>query len=337
MDQDFRRAVITPSPGSPERPNATFGLAVPHSLCGFDPEGKPTTTSLQEWLPVLEAAAVDALWVLDQPTGRMATPEPLALLGHIAAVTSRVRLGVAVLIAASRGPVSVARSIATLDWLSGGRVEVGLGLGPSRTYPAYGIDRSRGGGAGAVFDELIDIVLRLWTGEPLQYEGRTWTFAGEAVNPPPRQLPHPPVWIGGDSEAALRRALRLGGRWIGAGRSPFSDFAANVVRLREMHAAADTAEPLTIGKRVYLLVDDDHERAERSVRAWFERFYGQPEWGPAVSVYGPPEEVRARLAELTEAGAEHLLLHPLVDDLDQYRRLVDEVLPTPGSDGPEAS
>lgn len=310
----------------PPSRNRTFGLAVPSSLCGFDTGGEPRAhTPIADWLEVLEGPGVDGLWVLDQVTGRMATAEPLSLLSFMAALTTRVRLGVAVLIGAARGPIALAKSITTLDWLSGGRVDLGLGLGIVNSYPAYGIDRVRGGGAGAVLDELIDIMERLWRDEAVRVDGRTWKLDGESISPLPLQRPHPPLWIGGSSDAALRRAIRFG-NWIGAGRHTTAEFASTVTRLRELRAASPHAADVTVSKRVYLMIDDDPSAAERRVRDWFELFYRQPDWGPAVAVFGTPETVRAGVGELFVAGADHLLLHPLVDTFDQYQRVLSDVI-----------
>jgi alkanesulfonate monooxygenase SsuD/methylene tetrahydromethanopterin reductase-like flavin-dependent oxidoreductase (luciferase family) len=304
----------------------SFGLAVPQALCGFDTSGAPVKVDLDRWLAVLESPGVDSLWVLDQPTGTTATPEPLSFLGHVATLTSRPRLGVAVLIAATRGPVAAAKALATLDWISDGRIEVGYGLGDARTYGAFGVDRQGGGGAGAILDEFLELVEKLWTGEPVHHHGRTWRLAGEAVNPPPVQQPHPPTWIGGESDAALRRAIRTGGRWFAAGRTSTAEFTANLARLRELHAETEATSELTVTKRVYVAVHDDRDRAEEYVRQWFGHFYRHPDWGPPVSVYGSVEDIRAGIDELVAAGAGGLVLHPLVDDLDQYERLVDGVI-----------
>ena len=305
----------------------SFGLAVPHSICGFDSAGRPVPpVRLTDWLEVLESPGVDSAWVLDQPTGRMPIPEPLTLLSYLAPLTSRIRLGAAVLVGPTRGPVSLAKSIATLDWLSGGRVDVGLGLGPPRTYPAFGVDRRRGGGQGAILDELIEILDRVWSHDDVSVAGRTWTLDDVSVNPKPLQRPRPPLWIGGGSEAALRRALRLGGRWIGAGRSTGAEFAALAGRLRELQGEMADPVNVTVAKRVYVAVDNDRAAAERAVREWFDGFYGRPDWGPDVSVFGTAADVRSGVEELMAAGADHLLLHPLIDHLEQYRRLLGDVI-----------
>lgn len=304
----------------------SFGLAVPHLLCGFDPTGSPAQVKMDGWSKVLNAPGVDSLWVLDQPTGRMATPDPISLLGYVAAMTSHPRLGIAVLIGATRGPAATAKAIATLDWLSRGRIEVGFGLGDARIYGAFGVDRQQGGGSGAILDELLDLVDKLWTGEPVYHQGRTWEFDGESVNPRPLQQPRPPVWIGGESEAAFRRVIRQGGRWIGAGRSTSSAFAENTQRLRELHAEAGSPGSLKVAKRVYVALDDNREKAGQHVRGWFDRFYGAPQWGPPCSVFGSVDDVRAGIDELTASGAETLLLHPLSDDLEMYEGLVTDVI-----------
>lgn len=305
----------------------TYGLAIPHSICGFNRQGDPTRPeSVERWLEVLEAPGVSTLWALDQLAGRIATPEPLALLSYMAAITSRPRLGIAVLIGAARGPVAAAKAIATIDWLSEGRVDVGLGLGSTNSYAAYGIDRRGSGGAGAVLDEFIDLVELLWRPEPIEFSGRTWTVKGHPPSPQPLQSPGPPLWVGGASAASMRRAIRAGGGWIGAGRHTLEEFAGHVKELRQLETEEESDSQLTAAKRVYLVVEDDVSVAKRQVREWFDGFYGRPEWGPSVSLFGSAERVRTGLQQLVDAGANHLLLHPLVDSLEQYRRVVEELV-----------
>jgi alkanesulfonate monooxygenase SsuD/methylene tetrahydromethanopterin reductase-like flavin-dependent oxidoreductase (luciferase family) len=307
--------------------SVSFGLAVPSSICGFDAVGEECgAVSRSDWIDLLEDSGVESLWVLDQPAGRTATPEPLSLMAFMAALTSRVRLGIAILIGAARGPVAAAKSIVTLDWLSGGRIDIGLGIGPFRLYPAYGLDRARGGGYGTIFDEFIEILDRLLRQESVSFDGRSWSLQEVSISPRPRQRPRPPLWIGGASDASLKRAIRLGGYWIGAGRQTSTEFRSLAARLQELHDEAATEVKLTISKRVYLVVDDDLEAAERAVRYWFDMFYGRPEWGPAVSLFGSAESVRSGLQDLIDAGANHLLLHPLIDDLEQYRRVTTEII-----------
>jgi alkanesulfonate monooxygenase SsuD/methylene tetrahydromethanopterin reductase-like flavin-dependent oxidoreductase (luciferase family) len=292
----------------------TFGLAVPPALTF----GRGSGPSASEWIAHLEVPGVARLWALDQLMGTAPTAEPLALLGYVGALTREVRLGVAVLVGAARGPVPAAKAIATLDWLTDGRLDVGLGLGAPWHYPAYGLDPSKRA-SGAVLDELVDIVRRLLTGDPVDHDGPTWRLEGARCRPGPRQQPQPPLWFGGGATGSLARAVRYGAGWIGAGRHSSDEFVALAAQLRELLAARpDPTDPFGVSKRVYLVVDEDATRAEQTVREWFATFYGRPELGPEVTVAGSAGACAHNLGRLLEVGATHLILHPLVDTVEQY-------------------
>ncbi len=310
-----------------------FGLAVPASIGGFatgldDAPGAVSDVGVDEWLDMLTDPSVASIWALDQLAGKAPTPEAFSVLSFLAARTTTQRLGIAVLIGAGRGPVATAKAVTTLDWLSRGRVDLGLGLGAGAHYPSYGVDRQRGGGMGSILDELIHLTRRLWTEDSVTADGATWQFHDVRMNPKPLQHPHPPVWIGGGGTRALERALDLGAGYIGAGRHSSQEFLDHVEQLR---ALAEVRGGLPAGfglaKRVYLVVADRREDAESTVRNWFDRFYGWPDLGAQVTVFGTVDECAAELAELVAAGATELIIHPLIDRPEQYRRVVTDVMP----------
>ena len=308
-----------------------IGLAVPPSMCGFvDAPSEPRggRPSAETWIEHLEVPTVQSVWALDQSVGRSVTPEPLSVLSYLAALTTRVRLGVAVLVGASRGPVATAKGFATLDWLSGGRLDLGLGLGASRHYPAYGVDAGAAGGAGNVLDEFTDILRRLWTEDTVEFAGRCWTLHGDGISPRPLQHPHPPIWIGGGSERALQRAIDLGAGWIGAGRHTNAEFLSIAAHLREMLDEQDIERSaIRTAKRVYIVVEPDRSLAERTIAEWFDRFYRRPELGAAVTVAGGIDECGEQLAPLIDDGIDHLILHPLVDRVEQYAVITQDLVP----------
>jgi alkanesulfonate monooxygenase SsuD/methylene tetrahydromethanopterin reductase-like flavin-dependent oxidoreductase (luciferase family) len=312
--------------------NVDVGLAVPPSMCGFRDVGSTRVDRAQPsagtWIDHLEVPGVQSLWALDQTLGRSFTPEPVSVLSYLAALTSRVRLGVAVVVGASRGPIAIAKQFATLDWLSDGRVDLGLGLGATRHYPAYGVDAAAAGGAGNVLDELITIVRRLWTEDTVDLDGRCWTLHEAGIAPRPLQRPHPPIWIGGGSDRSLQRAIDLRSGWIGAGRHTTGECLAIAARLREMldEHGVDRSS-VRVAKRVYIVVEPDRAVADRTISEWFDRFYRRPELGAAVTVSGGVDECAAQLAVLIEGGVDHLILHPLVDRLEQYDMITGALLP----------
>jgi probable F420-dependent oxidoreductase len=145
--------------------------------------------------------------------------EQLALMAFIAGKTQRLRLVTSVMILPYRNPVATAKTLATIDVLSRGRVTVGVGVGWLREeFQALGaadFDRR-----GAVSDEYLRIFKALWTESPVSFAGEFYRFDDVRCLPEPVQKPHPPIWIGGHSKAALRRVARLGDGWHPVGANP---------------------------------------------------------------------------------------------------------------------
>lgn len=169
-----------------------------------------------------------------------ATPllDPLLVLMQVAARTQRIRLGTNVYILPLRHPIAVARMVTTLDVLSGGRVSFGVGLGwLAEEFEAVGVDFATRAGRTR---ESIRALRALWTEEEPSFTGRHVHFAPVRFEPKPVQRPHPPILVGGESDAALRRAAELGDGWYGVGHTPASA-ARQIARLRELRAAAGRA------------------------------------------------------------------------------------------------
>jgi probable F420-dependent oxidoreductase len=181
----------------------------------------------------------------EHPPINPATPvvDACAWLSWIAGRTSRVRLGTFVYLLAIRHPFVGARAFATLDLVSDGRAEVGVGAGWLRTeWQAVGLDPR---GRGLRLDEAIDLVRRLWTEERISADGPTWTFNEVMFEPKPVQSP-PPIIVGGESPAALRRAATRGDGWIGMTHTP-SSAAASVALLGELRDDAGRSDqPFTV-------------------------------------------------------------------------------------------
>jgi probable F420-dependent oxidoreductase len=145
--------------------------------------------------------------------------DQLALMAFVAGVTSRLRLVTSVMIVPYRNPVATAKALATIDVLSRGRVTVGVGVGWMReefeALAAPPFERR-----GASTDEYIRIFKTLWTTSPASFSGEFYRFDDVKCLPHPVQKPHPPIWIGGHSRAALRRVARLGDGWHPVGANP---------------------------------------------------------------------------------------------------------------------
>ncbi len=170
-------------------------------------------------------------------------------LSFIAARTERVRLGTRVYNLALRHPFVSARAIQTLDIISGGRVEVGVGAGwLASEYEAAGVDFA---GRGRRLDESIEVCRRLWTDETVEHHGEFFDFGPVKFEPKPVQRPHPPIVVGGDSKAALRRSAALGDGWAPMAQTPdtLPEALAELEKLRSGAGRADAAFEVTITAR----------------------------------------------------------------------------------------
>jgi probable F420-dependent oxidoreductase len=182
----------------------------------------------------------------DHPPVPPSTPvfDAFAMLSFFAGKTSRIRLGTNVYLLALRHPFAAARAIQTLDIVSQGRAEAGVGAGWLRSeWSAAGLDpRTRG----RRLDEALSLCKRLWTEEVIEHRGEFYDFEPVMFEPKPVQKPHPPLHGGGESEAALRRAARLCDGWLGLSHS-LESVQAPIARLRELRRELGRAdEPFEI-------------------------------------------------------------------------------------------
>jgi probable F420-dependent oxidoreductase len=281
---------------------------------------------IRRFLERADALGFESAWVVEQVLGAIPSLDAVELLAWAAALTERIRLGTAVLLTPVRSPVHLAKSLATVDQLSGGRLDVGVGMGGNaKAYPAYGITPAR---RVARFNEGIRLMRALWTEPSVTFRGEFWQLENAAMEPKPVQRPHPPLWLGAHHPDALRRAVRWGMGFMGAGSASTATFAREL-RLVEGFLAEAGREPgaLDVGKRVYVAVDRDRERAGRRLAEYFGAFYGRPELAAEVSVWGSTEQCVAGLREVAAAGARILVLNPVFDELEQLETLAAEVVP----------
>ncbi|BBZ27920.1 LLM class F420-dependent oxidoreductase [Mycolicibacterium madagascariense] len=137
--------------------------------------------------------------------------DPFVAMGFAAARTTTLRLIPNVVVLPYRNPFVVAKAGATLDLLSGGRFTLAVGVGYlKREFAALGVDFEE---RGALFEEALRAILEVWTGDDVSFEGRHFTASGITAHPRPASRPHPPIWIGGNTAAARRRAVRYGDGW----------------------------------------------------------------------------------------------------------------------------
>ena len=299
-----------------------LAVAIPQTFLS----GSVDTKKIREYLTRAEALGFESAWVVEQVLGSIPSLEPIELLTYAAAVTERIRLGTAVLLTALRSPVHVAKSLATLDQLSHGRLIVGVGLGGNpNVYPAYGFTAAR---RVTRFVEGIRVMRALWTEPRVSFDGVFWKLENASMEPKPVQKPHPPLWFGAHHPNALRRAVELGAGFMGAGSASTAAFTEEMNQLGAVLAEAGR-DPATldVGKRVYIAVDRDRARAGRRLTEWFGAFYGRPQMAEQVSVWGSPDECVAGIRAVVDAGARLLMLHPVFDELEHLEAFAAEIAP----------
>jgi probable F420-dependent oxidoreductase len=188
--------------------------------------------------------------------------DAFAYLSFLAGRTEHVKLATHVYLLGLRHPFISARAIATLDIVSGGRAIAGIGAGwLSTEWDAVGLDFAS---RGRRVDEALDVCRRLWTDEVIEHHGEFFDFAPVMFEPKPVQKPHPPVVVGGESGAALRRAARLGDGWVGMDHTieSVSKSIARLRTLREEFGRADEPLEITVGGPVSS--EDDIKRWEEA-------------------------------------------------------------------------
>ena len=275
-----------------------------------------------------EALGFESAWTLEQTFGSMPYLSPLQAMTYAAACTERIRLGCVVFVTPLHSPVHLAKDLSTLDQLSRGRLEIGVGTGGrGRMFSAFQVDPTS---LVARFTEGLRLMKALWTEPRVNFEGRFWQVKDAPMEPKPFQKPYPPIWFGASHPDALRRAVRYGDGFFGAGSSTTAQFAAQVPVVRQALAEAGRdAASFRIAKRVYIAVDDDAGRARERIGGALHRLYSP--FGPsgleAVAVSGPPGACVRGLHEVAAAGAEMILLNPLFDEHEQMERLAVEVMP----------
>lgn len=266
------------------------------NLINFGPSADPETLTgwarLAEDLGFHSLLTSDHVAVTPDVTARYPAPfyEPVSTLGWLAGITERIEIGTTVTIVPYRHPLETARAFANIDQLSGGRLIFGVGVGwAAEEFAALGVPFGR---RGALTDRYLDLIVRHWTTDAVSHDGSGGLprFEGVDTSPRPVQQPHPPIWVGGGSDAALRRAVRHGGAWHPIRQRParFRDEA--IPRLRSV--AESMAMPMPdLCPRIQLHITD------RPL----------PEDGRLLGE-GTFDQLHADLALLEELGCAHVIL-----------------------------
>jgi probable F420-dependent oxidoreductase len=259
-----------------------------------------------------EALGFDSLWAGDHIAFPAPILDPLQVLTCFASHTQRVRLGTCVYLLALRHPTVVAKMVASLDFISAGRVIFGIGVGGEfpGEFQASGVPvRERG----ARTNESITVLRRLWQGGETGHTGRFFSIDPVHLKPPPTQPGGPPIWIGGRSDAALRRTARYGDGYVGYLLSP-EGFRERFARIRALaDESGRAAQPIAAALMTFAVVNPDRSVALQRAGAILGAMYGR-NMESAASRYciaGTPDDCRAAARRYANAGVEHLVITPL--------------------------
>lgn len=281
------------------------------------------------WVDQCEETGVDSIWLTERLVSPQPFLEPVSALAAIAGRTRRLKFGVNATVLPLRDPLIIAKELATIDYLSNGRLlpVYGVGNDLAPEWQATGAAReSRGRRA----NEMLELLTRLWSEDAVSYEGRFYRYEAVTINPKPKQTPLP-MWIGGSSEAAIERTARYGTGWLaGAAQGP-RQVGGVIASIRERSAALGRPiddEHYGVGLG-YRFGSEDEPVVQRSLHAVAARAPGvDPRSLVAV---GDAKTIAERVQAYVEAGASKFVLRPIAatdeEMLDQSRRLAAEVSP----------
>lgn len=296
--------------------------------------GRFDTAPLLDMAERVEAMGYGSVWVGDSLLARPRF-EPLTLLAAVAARTRRVGLGTAVLLPALRHPLLLAHAAATVDRLAEGRLVLGVGIAPDspavrREFEAAGVPFTQRVGR---LEESLAICRRLWTaGEAgVTFAGRYWSLQDAHLLPTPHRAAGPPIWMGGEVEAATRRAGRLADAWVPNSVTPEAWAQGWARVLAEARAAGRAPADVTPALYTTICVDPDPARARESMRRFVEGYYAAPyEVIARIQGFhaGDAESCVERLRGFVDAGVRHIVLRFGGDDQSaQLERATRDILP----------
>ena len=287
-----------------------YGVSLPNN------RGVASVRDLTDLAAYAERIGYESVWVSEhlmhatyvaERLGDRPYHEALTVLTAAAMTTSKALLGTSVLVLPWHHPARLAKMLATLDVLSEGRVVCGIGVAVTEDeYAALGVPFKE---RGRIADEMLDAMKALWTQDVPEHHGHYYAFEGLRFEPKPLTKPHPPIWVGGNSPAALRRVVRHGDGWHPLSRSP-AELRAMRAELGDALDAAGRETDKGMPLAVRLVVDFRDTPWERPVEQ-------------RRTARGTVEELRALMAAYEEAGVTHIIVDAASGDVDEVRELWD--------------
>jgi probable F420-dependent oxidoreductase len=279
----------------------------------------------------LERWGFESVWSGDHVSFHNPIFESITLLASYASITTRIKLGTGVYLLALRSPAIAAKTSATLDVLSGGRLIFGVGVGGEnpKEFEVCGVPHKE---RGARVTEGIDAVRALWRDSPASFSGRFTQFDKVSIDPKPVQQPGPPIWIGGRSDAALLRAARQGDGWM-AYVVHADRYAQSTAKIREeADRAGRKLDGFVNSHLAFVTIGSDYEKARDTWVRLLSKRYAQ-DFGPLAAKYGiigTAAQCAEQLERFIAAGCSTFVMNPICDNEDterQFEQIAAEILP----------
>ena len=292
---------------------------------------EPRIDQLVEVVELVDRCGYDSLWMGDHVSFPIPMMDPLLMIAQAAVVSRRLTFGTGVYLLPLRHPAPVAKQVSTLDHLTEGRLIFGVGVGGEfpKEYELCGVPINE---RGARLSEGMKVLRKLWSGEPVSHESRFYNFDDIPMQPPGRQPGGPPIWVGGRSDAALRRAGRLSDGYVSYVITPDMFVSA----LEKIEVAAQEAErnidAFGTGHLLFMRIDDTYEKALDVATETLSVRYAM-DFRKAAQRYaalGTPAQVAEKIREFHAAGVRHImldLLGPYEERSAQIERFAAEALP----------
>jgi len=265
---------------------------------------------LWRYVDTCEALDIDSLWLSDRIVSSRLNVEPIVALSFVAARTRKLKVGTSVLALPLRNPVVLAKEIATLDFLSGGRTlpAIGIGTEDETEYEACGTTRSV---RVSRTEEAVQVMRQLWTQDNVTFHGQHFTLNNVTVQPKPVFSPDglPPIWIGGRSKAAMRRTARIGDGWLVSQATP-EEVKVGIEKIKAWaEAYGHNIEADHYGTLFSFCFADSREQAERLAAPYMLRRRPDVDYS-TFSAFGGPEDFVELMERYVDAGAEKFVARP---------------------------
>ncbi len=313
--------------------NVEIGLAMENFVAH---PASPSPSRLMRYAEHAESLGFDSLWLWDHlllgTTKAFPVLDSLSMLAALAVRTERVKLGTGVLVLPLRNPVELAKTTATIDHLSNGRLILGVATGwYQKEFAARGVPFQR---RGKITERNLAVLRQFWTEHEVNGDADEMVFRRAVMLPKPVQRPTPLLLMGGYVDRVLKRVATTSDGWLTYFYRS-QDFAESWQRVRE-HAEEAGRDPDTLknASQLPFCVADTYSEADRKVKDFLARNFDQPEWSKATfesAIRGTAEQCVEQLLEHIAAGVQHLILVPWEYEENQVEELASEIVPKLGS------